>query len=440
MSGHWHGWHPPLLWLAYGPTRTWVLFLAATAAFAAGWIWAIEVYWGFLFAAKIVWVWSAFALLFGAAIVFAQQAWRRLPPPAVLFAFPALWTAIEYTATQLSPHGSFGMLGHAETSFPAAIQIASLSGVFGVTFFLCLFANALALLARGARIAGAAGIALVALDLAFGFARLAQPQDNRIAVAALSDEALHKGSWHGGTVDNRKATDAYAAAIRVEAAKGVHDFVIPEGALIVPEKDRAAILAPLAAAAGDTRSVIVAGAIRPQPSADVAIAFTPKQPEQIYRKRHLLRPLENEFEAGDAAGPIGNGRAMVICKDMDFPGTIRADALSADPIRLMIVPAGDFGGDGWLHGRIAVMGGVSNGFAVLRAAFNGLQTISDAQGRLIASATTSRPGMIVTRADIPLGPGATLYARIGDVFAWLCLLVAAGCTAAMVMRRGARPD
>src|SRR5437868_2235070 len=103
---------------------------------------------------------------------------------AVLFAFPALWTALEYAIAQISPHGTFGMLGHAETSFPAAIQIASLAGVFGVTFFLCLFANALALLARGARIAGAAGIALVTLDLTFGFVRLAGPRESEVAVAA----------------------------------------------------------------------------------------------------------------------------------------------------------------------------------------------------------------------------------------------------------------
>jgi apolipoprotein N-acyltransferase len=28
--------------------------------------------------------------------------------------------------------------------------------------------------------------------------------------------------------------------------------------------------------------------------------------------------------------------------------------------------------------------------------------------------------MIVT--DLPLGPGPTLYARIGDVFPWLCVI------------------
>lgn len=111
----------PLLWLAYGGTRPWLLFLAAAGAFAAGQLWVITVYWGFLFAARIVHMVAALAILFGAAIVFAQQAWRRLPPLAAQFAFPTAWTAMEYAVSRISPHGSFGMLGYTQTSFPAAI-------------------------------------------------------------------------------------------------------------------------------------------------------------------------------------------------------------------------------------------------------------------------------------------------------------------------------
>lgn len=115
---------------------------------------------------------------------------------------------------------------------------------------------------------------------------------------------------------------------------------------------------------------------------------------------------------------------MAICKDMDFPRTIREDAKHG--IRLMMVPAGDFGADRWIHARMAIMRGVENGFAVLRAAFSGLETISDAEGRVRARATVMHPGMIVTEAAVPLGPGPTVYTRIGDIFAWLCLLVFAG--------------
>ena len=59
------------------------------------------------------------------------------------------------------------------------------------------------------------------------------------------------------------------------------------------------------------------------------------------------------------------GRALAICKDLDFPITIRGDAQKG--IRLMMVPAADFESDGWIHARMSILRGVENGFAVVRA-------------------------------------------------------------------------
>ena len=88
----------------------------------------------------------------------------------------------------------------------------------------------------------------------------------------------------------------------------------------------------------------------------------------------------------------------------------------------MAVPANDFIADAWIHARMAIMRGVENGFAIVRSATQGLETISDAQGRVIARADTNAPGLTQIMADVPPGPGPTLYTRIGDVFCWLMLL------------------
>ena len=111
--------------------------------------------------------------------------------------------------------------------------------------------------------------------------------------------------------------------------------------------------------------------------------------------------LEDRFVPGTQSGWLGNGRAMEICKDMDFPSTIRADA--ARGVRLMGVPAGDFGLDAWMHARMAVMRSVEGGFAMVRAASEGLVTINDAQGRLIASKMAAPAGVTQVVADVPLG-------------------------------------
>lgn len=128
---------------------------------------------------------------------------------------------------------------------------------------------------------------------------------------------------------------------------------------------------------------------------------------------------------GTGNGILGNGMALAICKDLDFPATIRSDA--QQNIRLMIVPAADFKSDGWIHARMSIMRGVENGFAVVRAARNGLVTISDDRGRVIARDGTNATNMTHVIADVSLGSRDTLYRRIGDSFAWVCIALSIMC-------------
>jgi apolipoprotein N-acyltransferase len=62
----------------------------------------------------------------------------------------------------------------------------------------------------------------------------------------------------------------------------------------------------------------------------------------------------------------------------------------------------------------------------VRAADEGLLTASDAEGRLIAQKTAASSGMTVLIAALPLGPGQTLYTRIGDAFAWCVIILLFG--------------
>lgn len=87
----------------------------------------------------------------------------------------------------------------------------------------------------------------------------------------------------------------------------------------------------------------------------------------------------------------------------------------------MFVPAWDFVTDGWLHSRMAVIRGVENGFSVVRAASQGLLTISDGYGRVVAEAQSSNAPIQSLVGDIPPGPGTTFYSKVGDWFAWLIL-------------------
>jgi apolipoprotein N-acyltransferase len=406
----------PLLWLAYGDAPRWQVLLVSLAAFALGQTYLVQCYWGQIPPLIIAPMVVAMAVAFAIAVVFSGEAMRRGSPWAALFAFPALWTALEYAIGILSPHGSFGALGYAEVSFPAAIQVAALFGVHAVSFVLCLSANAVALLLRRLWAAGGTGIAVCAFALIFGFGRLAGGEGPRVQVAALADIDTAHAENHEHTLASEKAaTQTYASY--VERLKRVRIVVIPEGAVRLPEGDREVVLAPLAAAAKASGAMVVVGTSTPEPEQNRAFALLPDGAVKTYEKRHLLAPFEM-YPPGREPGFLGGGFATQICKDMDFAGSVRTTA--GRGVRLMIVPAYDFGRDGWIHARMAIMRGVENGFAVLRSAFDGLETISDAQGRILARVPTTRAGMVAAAADVALGPGPTLYTRIGDVFPWLC--------------------
>ncbi len=431
----WLAWFAPIpvLWLAYGEAPNWHLRLAALAAFACGQIYMVQSYWGMLPPLGLALMMFGMGALFAAAIRFARRCWQRLPSPLALLAFPAAWTSIEYGVSLISPHGSWGALGYSQVSFPPATQIASLLGLYAITFILCLFANALALVARGKWSTALPGLAASALVLAFGWFHLAQPQGERVSVATLSD-------WDGRLTSvkkldyaaSRAMAEDYAAAARQEAEEGASFIVLPETALAADPAWRDEALAPLADVAREKNLTIVAGVVLVKSWRNTAFSFLPDGTQKSYDKRHLLPPGENKFTPGPGPGLLGDGRSVAICKDLDFPRTLRSDAQSG--IRLMAVPANDFVKDGWIHARMAVMRGVENGFAVVRSAFNGVQTVSDAQGRVLARASTVQPGMVKLSANVPLGPGPTLYTRVGDVFAWACMALAL-ILAAMLFRK-----
>jgi apolipoprotein N-acyltransferase len=228
----------------------------------------------------------------------------------------------------------------------------------------------------------------------------------------------------------------YAQEIRWAAREGARFAVTPEGGMASIPALRSAIVAPLVAASRETGVQIIAGFHSDAPPADFALAITPDGEIRRYDKRHRVPGLEDRFTPGHLAGWLGHGRAMEICKDLDFPDTIRRDA--AMGIRLVGAPAGDMGIDGWQHGIMSVMRGVENGFAIVRPAHDGLVFASDAQGRLVALKKDAPTGLTMIVADLPLGPGPTLYTRIGDVFPWICVIFSLAAGAGAALKRSAQ--
>jgi len=415
----------PLLWLAYGDPPTWRVMAATAIAILASVAYLLQSpYLHLIPPAVIITSVAVYVGVFCAAVWFARYVQRRASPVLTLLAFPACWTAFEFLMQLRSPNGTYGSLAYSTLPAPVLIQSASLFGMYAVTFLICLFANTLALalrLRRETAVAVGVGLLICAANVVFGVVRLAGPQAQSVRVAGIVDETAVADSWRAHSVSaDIEVTETYARDIRLAAAQGARFVVTSEGDMALIPGAESAIVAPLVAASRDTGAQIIAGFHSDAPPADFALAISPDGKIQRYDKRHRVPGLEERYTPGHASGWLGDGRAVEICKDMDFPDTIRSDASSG--IRLTGVPAGDMGIDGWQHGGMSVMRGVEDGFSIVRPAHEGLDFASDAHGRLIALKKDAPTGLTLIVADLAPGPGPTLYVRIGDVFPWLCVI------------------
>ncbi|MGW2220879.1 hypothetical protein ACWCSD_38330 [Nonomuraea sp. NPDC001684] len=93
----------------------------------------------------------------------------------------------------------------------------------------------------------------------------------------------------------------------------------------------------------------------------------------------------------------------------------------AADVDLMLVPSNDWYGFGATHTEKAAVRAVENGYSLIRQAGNGLAAVFDPQGRTLTSADYFTTRQQTMAAYVPVASDPTIYARIGDVFAWLCL-------------------
>jgi apolipoprotein N-acyltransferase len=201
-------------------------------------------------------------------------------------------------------------------------------------------------------------------------------------------------------------------------------IVLPEKVFAIRHEWDSQAIGIMQQAANQTNVTIVAGFDEETDRhqfANTARVFSPQSDMLRYAKRKLIPGLEARFSAGSA--PLFSaGQGVAICKDMDFPMLLRE---YGNRTPLMLVPAWDFVTDGRLHSRMAVLRGIENGFAVVRAAAMGRLTVSDAFGRIVAEQVTdpSHASWIIT--TVGLVKLRTIYTRFGDLFAWLMVASAA---------------
>jgi apolipoprotein N-acyltransferase len=423
----------PLLWLALGHESWRRVALASLAGYAIGELGMLWPYVGAMRAALLVAALGP-AVAFTLVVLATRFAARRLPILAATLAFPSLWTGFESLSVTLSPHGTFGAWAYSQLSAPVLIQSASLLGLWVVSFLIAYVASSIALAVRRLTLSPLVlPFALACVNAAFGMWRLHTPVGSTVRVAASARS--HDDARSAAVV----AVDE-AAETRRLAALGTRIVVFDEKAALLPAERRDSALAPLVAAARETHTRIVAGFDETGAERrNAALTIGDDGRVTTYTKRHHIPGLESGYTIGNGPGLLGAGESVAICKDMDFQSTLRGDAAAGartGSLSLMLVPAWDFDADGWLHARMAIMRGVEGGYAIVRAAANGLVTVSDARGRVLGAKPSGATTYASVVVDVPRGTGATTYVRIGDVFAWIAGLVGLALMAWSASRQG----
>lgn len=380
--------------------------------------------------APIVLLFSAVpGCVFGLAVLLFRRFILRGEVWRAAVSFPALWVTFEYLSNTASPHGTFPNLGYSQMDFVPIIQVTSVVGIWGITFCLLLLPAAIAAVlsrpgntSRKQALAFAAGLFL-ALVIGWGFWR--------VLSAPLPGHSVRVGLIASGVDSSFPHDDAAALSLLEEyagkaaalAAEGAQVVLLPEKIARISDQSARHVDVLYAATSARARAMIVLGVDRGAPARrfnEARLYSSEGTLSAVYRKQHLVPGLEGAVQPGATIAALKQPSGMwgvQICKDMDFPTLSRR--YGAEGVGLLLVPAWDFTLDGWLHSRMAVLRGVESGFSVVRAARQGMLTVSDSRGRVLAQRDATALGFAYLSASVPVRHERTLYVRWGDWFAWL---------------------
>jgi apolipoprotein N-acyltransferase len=90
------------------------------------------------------------AVVFGFGVLFVRGLIRRGSLFLASLALPVYWVAYEYLTAMASPHSTWGNLAYTQMNCLPVIQIAAITGLWGISFIVFLFAAAVAALLSGA--------------------------------------------------------------------------------------------------------------------------------------------------------------------------------------------------------------------------------------------------------------------------------------------------
>ncbi|HEY1406319.1 MAG TPA: nitrilase-related carbon-nitrogen hydrolase [Spirochaetota bacterium] len=372
------------------------------------------------------------SVIYSGIIVLNKIISSKMKEPAAIFVFPVLFTAFEFLVSLILPNGTFGSIAYTQTNSVFNIQIASITGMYGITFFLCLFSSCVTFLIliktrKPPLHAFILPLLILVFVPVFGIVRTGiAPKDNTVSfkVACVKVDSLSDNANLNSPKNRDLVLQEYLNQISRHVNGKVDCIVLPEKMMELMPEERSVYYPRLSSVASEKNSLLVAGLkIKGTRNENIAAVFFPDgKSVSEYHKRYMVPGWEDTYARGNSLLHFRYKEmnvGVVICKDMDFPDWIR----KYSSIDIMLVPAWDFKTDNWLHSRMAILRGVENGFTVIRSAKEGNLTISDSYGKIITEVVYNKADKenVMISGFIPY-KSHTMYSKFGNWFCWLNLI------------------
>ncbi len=426
-------WIAPVPWLYYlRITHGWKSRLAFVVVAWASWVAVVL---------KIVThpVPAVMALAFGSGIAVALIApylganylRRRLGPNAGMLGFASLMVVGEWTLHVALPLGVWGSAANTQLDNLALLQLASITGIHGVSFLVYLVAAVLERAASGeretVRRAALAVSLLVVGAIAFGQARLVgasgRANPTRLVAAVGTDSMVGTRPTLPTPAELAQVETGLFSRTTRAANAGAELVVWTEAATMVYPANEPAFQQRLRKLAASLRVNLVAAYIVP----------VQQKPLRYENKYVFFRAngsidhtyLKHRPVPGEPAVPgkgdmprveLEDGSAMggAICYDYDFPRLGLANAQRR--VDLVVLPSSDWRGIDPIHAEMARLRAIEGGHSVLRSTRFGLSAGIDPWGRMRGWNSHWDNDRRILLVELPRRGVPTLCARLGDWF------------------------
>lgn len=362
------------------------------------------------------------------------------------FVYPLAYITLEYLY-ELAVGGNVGLLSYTQYGNLPLTQIVSVTGIWGLGFLIIWLASVVNYAweqeFNWPKIKNVVGIyaGIIAAVLLFGGARLAlfPPETKTVRVASITTPGIMTQFMElikSHKVPPLKDTLNTIDNLTVKAAQfGAKIVFWQEGAAIVTKNDEAAFITHGRELAHKEKiylmlsmTVLISPPVKEHPEIKIAenkiVLINPAGEVAFeYLKHHLVPGIESPYYVSGQGKiptlmtPYGKISA-VICHDLNFP--IFINQLKSE-IDILLVPSFDWKEITPMNTYRGTFRALEHGYSLIRCTGEGLSIAVDPYGRTLAALTYFNTDEHIMISDVPTKGIKTIYSRIGDLFAWLCI-------------------